>query len=220
MTDIKQKIQTLGRTISILHDDTSQTAFLYMGRDTEAWLTLDIEGDVYAESASESGMMPIKVRDRETLRIRLPPSVSARALHHWLMGAQIQDLLDTVHEGHSLKHNREKQREIGHLTDEAEEALSTLATEANNLCTLEVWEADEWLWESSLRVVWPPEKTLQQVLLDLLLETIEREIHIDGDLKEVLLDKLIRDANNGEQLSQTQREALAQAERADEIDEV
>lgn len=217
MTNTRQAIDTAGREISILIDDVSSTAFLYLGRDTDAWLYVDIDGVVYPDSESNPNTVPVSVWNGETLRLPLPPNISANALHIWLQKVETQDLLETVHNGHSMQFDRQSQRGKGCLTDEAEDALNTLEREANELDTLEVWDAEEWLCESPLQSMWSAEDTLQQALKKLASEILERAVHIDGDLTDALLTRAISEANEGRALSSQQLEAIMLAERGGEL---
>ncbi|MDO9252939.1 MAG: hypothetical protein Q7U48_15510 [Hydrogenophaga sp.] len=217
MTNIKKSINTFGENNPILHGDVSSTAFLYRGTDTDAWLHINMDGDVHPDSVSNSTTVPISVWTRETLRLPLPSNISAKALHRWLEEAKTQNLLETVHNGHNLQFDRQRQCDIWSLSDEAEEALNTLEQEANELDTLEVWDAEDWLIDSTLQTLWPAGITLQQAIEKLAIEIIEREVHIDGDLSDVLLMRAIEEANEGQVLSREQLMAIMQAERGDEL---
>lgn len=217
MTRIKKTINTAGRNISILHNDVGSTAFLYRGTDTDAWLHINMEGEVRPYSESNSTTVPASIWNRETLRLPLPSNISAKALHRWLEEAETQELLETVHNGHNLQFDRQRQCDIWNLSDEAEEALNTLEQEANELDTLDVWDAEEWLIDSTLETLWPAGSTLQQAIDKLAIEIIEREVHIDGDLSDVLIMRAIEEANEGKVLSREQLVEIMLAERGDEL---
>jgi hypothetical protein len=64
MTLSSQTIDTGNRQVSISFDNNSATAFLHLGQETNAWLTVDSDGDIYPDSEISQGTVPFSVRDR------------------------------------------------------------------------------------------------------------------------------------------------------------
>jgi len=220
MTHSTQSIDTGNRQLSISFDNNAATAFLYLGQESSAWLTVDSDGDIYPDSEINQGTVPFSVRDRTTLRIELPAAVTAAALHRWLAKSETQALLETLHLGHELIENQERGREVGMLTEEAEDALVTLEIEARELEALEVWDVDEWIYESSIRDLWPAGKSLEDAVVELESKASSDDVHLDGDVAEVLLDKAIEEAHDGHELTDEQRASISEAGRSDELPEV
>lgn len=220
MTLCTQTIDTGNRQVSISFDNNAATAFLYLGQETSAWLTVDSDGDIYPDSEISQGTVPFSVWDRTTLRLELPASVSAAALHRWLAKSETQALLETLHLGHELSVDLARGREVGTLTEAADEALGTLEAQARELATLEVWDVDEWIYESSIRDLWPAGKSLEDAVVELESKASSDDVHLDGDVAEVLLDKAIEEAHDGHELTDEQRASISEAGRSDELPEV
>lgn len=219
MTLNTQTIYTDNRQVSISFDNNAATAFLYLGKETSAWLTVDRDGDIYPESEINQGTVPSSVWDRTILRIALPAAVTAAALNQWLAKEKTQDLLETLHLGHELIESQARGREVGTLTEEAEDALVTLEVEALELLALAVWDVDEWFYDSSIQDLWPAGKSLKEAVAELESKASRDGVHLDGDVAEVLLDKAIKRAHDGHELTVEQRASISEAGRSDELPE-
>lgn len=220
MTLNTQTIDTGDRQVFISFDNNAATAFLYLGRETSAWLTVDSDGDIYPDSEIRQGTVPFSVWDHTTLRIELPAAVSAAALHQWLATEETQALLETLHLGHELSVDLARGREVGTLTEAADEALGTLEAQARELETLAVWNVDEWIYHSTIQELWPAGKSLEEAVVKLESIASSDSVHLVGDVAEVLLDRAIEEAHDGHELTDEQRASISEAGRSDELPEV
>lgn len=142
----------------------------------------------------------------------LPGEVRGDALHRLLTSEETLQLLQRVYEGHEV--DWDGRNHVGELDDDAAEASAELAELFQGLhdeCW-RVWNAEEYLAESSLGDLWPSGRTLCQAIDAILAEASEEGIYCDeAELQSALLDKLQAevDSDEGFQPTVEQRAALA-----------
>ena len=174
----------------------AQPAHIYIDADGE--VAADIDGEI-------GGAVPMAVWHRRVLRVSCPPDVNGRALRDYLEGIG-RPLLERVHAGHTV--HWDGSNYVGHLDDDARDALDRLERELADLDLDDVWAVDDWLWTAnSLSTLWTNEQ------LDDVVERLERQaladkIHLDGDVRQALLDQALRDLDHGRDVTRAHLEAL------------
>jgi len=152
-----------------------------------AYVELAEDGEITAGWSGEIGSgVPMDVWNDRTLRMSVPHNVNGPDLADYLEGEGI-GLLEAIHAGHSVRWDGSDH--VGRLTDAArvakeklEEAL--LAFDS----TVEVWTADEYLFNANtLRDLWLG-RSLDDVVYELKLEAEGFDGVIKGDLRDALLD--------------------------------
>jgi hypothetical protein len=201
---------------NLLTDGPAPLYHRYPSQTTEqrAYVELDENGTVTADWDGEiGGGVPSHVWHGRTRRYSVPSNVSGRALAGLLRSERVLSLLERVYEG--LEIVWDGSNHVGRLTDDACEADSELADAIDEVgkyeeYRCEVWTASEWLFTSgTLADAWPAGVSLDDAVSNLKVEAKFNRIHIDGSIRQALLDRAARDfADDPDSITAEQREAL------------
>lgn len=205
----------------------------YKGEPYRACLLLDEDGKVSTDTrAPWDRGTPIDEWHGRRRIWKVPAGVRGYALCDVLSDTHILELLQRVHNGHSVEWNGNNY--VGALNDDAEEASDELERCLNDLATWDVWSVGDWLSQTRINDnLWPAGKNLEQVVDDLEADARYNDVLIaEGaeDIADMLCQKLLEqlEADDAFTLTVEQREALLrnhasrladiEAERAEAVD--
>lgn len=127
-----------------------------------AYVEIDEDGAVFADYDGEIGnAVPMTVWHKRTLRVPVAPEADCTDLAAYLRGPGLA-LLQRIHDGHTVEWDGSNH--VGALTSDAEAALDQLGAELQDLPTVEIWTAEDWLFgaDQTLADAWPDNQTLDQ----------------------------------------------------------
>lgn len=157
-----------------------------------AYVELTENGEVSADWSGEIGnSVPMSVWHDRTLRMTVAHNVNGPALADYLESPEALALLETIHAGHEV--DWDGNNYVGTLTEEARAALERLEDVLRGFETVEIWTANDYLFNNnSLAGLWSG-RALDEVVAEL---EEEAAMNFDGVIEGSLRDALLTEAKS------------------------
>ncbi len=183
-------------------------------RQTEpqpAHVEMDEDGEVSADYSGEiGGAVPMSVWHHRTLRWSVPADVRGAALADLLESAEVRTLLARIHAGHAVEWDGSNH--AGLLSEdahEASEALQALLDAELEDERAPVWQVGDWL-PDSLGTYWTDEP-LDKAVAQLERAAEDDGVVLDGSIRDELLARALHRHEDGDAITDAQRQALIDA---------
>lgn len=166
------------------------------GQVWKAYLEMTLHGVCSVSQSFPSSGTSVDVWHGLTRTWELPVRIKGHVLEDLLTDADFIELLQRVHNGHDSNWNGNNH--VGTLDEDADEASDEIAELIDQLDRHEcnfwnVWDARDWISQSSLEDVWEAGQTLTEAVEALMDSAPDQDAYIEGGedaLEHALLEKL------------------------------